>query len=89
MSFSGFPGGPVVKNLPCNARYTGLIPGPGRAHVQQSGEAPGPQLLISCSRAHEPYLPKATREATAMRSPSTARKSSTSLPQLEKVRMQQ
>ena len=22
-----FPGGPVVKNLPCNARDTGLIPG--------------------------------------------------------------
>ena len=24
----GFPGGPVVKNLPCNARDTGSIPGP-------------------------------------------------------------
>ena len=23
----GFPGGPVVKNPPCNARDTGLIPG--------------------------------------------------------------
>ena len=24
-----FPGGPVVKNLPCNVRDTGLIPGQG------------------------------------------------------------
>ena len=24
-----FPGGPVVKNLPCNARDTGSIPGQG------------------------------------------------------------
>ena len=28
----GFPGGPVVKNLPCNAGDTGLSPGPGRSH---------------------------------------------------------
>ena len=26
----GFPGGPVVRNLPCNARDTGLIPSPGK-----------------------------------------------------------
>ena len=29
----GFPGGPVVKNLPCNARDTSSIPGPGRSHM--------------------------------------------------------
>ena len=29
----GFPGGSVVKNLPANAGDTGLIPGPGRAHM--------------------------------------------------------
>ena len=28
-----FPGGPVVKNLPCNAGDTGLIPGAGRFHM--------------------------------------------------------
>ena len=28
-----FPGGPVVKNPPCNARDTGSIPGPGRSHT--------------------------------------------------------
>ena len=33
---SGFPGGPVVKNLPCNARDTGLTPGPGRSHIPRS-----------------------------------------------------
>ena len=31
-----FPGGPVVKNLPCNARDTGLIPGLGRSHMPWS-----------------------------------------------------
>ena len=30
-----FPGGPVVKNLPCNAGDTGLIPGPGVFHIPQ------------------------------------------------------
>ena len=29
----GFPGGPVVKNPPCNARDTGSIPGLGRSHM--------------------------------------------------------
>ena len=29
----GFPGGPVVKNLPCNAGETSLILGPGRSHM--------------------------------------------------------
>ena len=28
-----FPGGPVVKNLPCNMGNTGSIPGPGRPHM--------------------------------------------------------
>ena len=31
----GFPGAPVVKNLPCNARVAGVIPGPGRSHMMQ------------------------------------------------------
>ena len=29
----GFPGGPVVKNMPVSAGDTGSIPGPGRFHV--------------------------------------------------------
>ena len=28
-----FPGGAVVKNLPANARDTGLMPGLGRSHM--------------------------------------------------------
>ena len=35
-SLQGFPGGPVVKNLPCNAGDTGFNPGPGRSHVPGS-----------------------------------------------------
>ena len=33
---AGFPGGPVVKNLPCNARDTSSIPGLGRYHMPGS-----------------------------------------------------
>ena len=31
----GFPGIPVVKNPPCNARHTGSILGLGRSHMPQ------------------------------------------------------
>ena len=40
----GFPGGPVVKNLPANARVMGLIPGWGRS----PGEGNGNPLQYSC-----------------------------------------
>ena len=30
----GFPGGSVVKNLPVNEGDSGLIPDPGRSHLQ-------------------------------------------------------
>ena len=32
----GFPGGPVVKNLPASAGDTGSSPGPGRSHMPRS-----------------------------------------------------
>ena len=32
----GFPGGPVVENLPANAGDTGLSPGLGRSHMPRS-----------------------------------------------------
>ena len=35
-SLLGFPGGSVVKNLPANARDTGLIPDLGRSHMPKS-----------------------------------------------------
>ena len=33
IDLEGFPGGLVVKNLPCNAGDTGSIPGLGRSHM--------------------------------------------------------
>ena len=32
----GFPGGPVLKSLPCNAGDVGSIPGLGRSHMPWS-----------------------------------------------------
>ena len=32
----GFPGSPVVKTPPCNARDSGLIPGQGRSYMLRS-----------------------------------------------------
>ena len=58
MSLGGFPGGPVVNNTPCNARDTGLIPGPGRSHMPWNNQAREPQLLSQCPRACEPQLLK-------------------------------
>ena len=42
----GFPGGPVVKNLPADVGDTGSIPSSGRfPHALQGDEAHAPQLL--------------------------------------------
>ena len=41
-----FPGDAVDKNLPVNAGYTGLIPSPGRFHMQ----------LSPCATTTEPPL---------------------------------
>ena len=87
-----FPGGAVVKSPPANAGGTGSIPGLRRPHMPRSSWACALQLLSLHSRAREPQLlsPHATttegraprarapqqREATAMRSPHTAMKSS-------------
>ena len=35
-SAQGFPGGPVVENLPANAGDTGSSPGLGRSHMPRS-----------------------------------------------------
>ena len=40
-----FPGDPVVKNPPANARNMGSIPGPGRFHMLQGNLHNVPQLL--------------------------------------------
>ena len=34
-----------TRNLPCNARDTGVIPGPGRPHMWQDNEAHALPLL--------------------------------------------
>ena len=48
-----FPGGSVVKNLPCNVGDTDSIPGSGRSHMSGSNWALAPQLLSLFSRALE------------------------------------
>ena len=63
-----FPGGPVVKNPPCNAGDTGLIPGPGRSHMLQSNYAQEPQLLSSraiTTEACEPRVQAPKQEKSA------------------------
>ena len=51
----GFPGGPVVRKLPCNAGDTCSIHGRGRSYVLRTSQARAPQLrkLLS-SRARAP-----------------------------------
>ena len=67
----------LVKNLPCNARDTGSIPGPRRSHMPWGNWAHVPQLMSPGSGAQELQLLKpmclwsTTRDATAMRSPHT------------------
>ena len=51
----GFPTGPVVKNLPCNAGDIGLNPGPGISHLPQSNSA---QLLSLHPGVLEPQVLK-------------------------------
>ena len=51
------PGGPMVKNLPCNAEDTGSTPGPGRFQVPHATE----QLTL-----------RATNTEPALRSPQAA-----------------
>ena len=60
----GFPGGPVVKNLPASAGDTGLIPGPGRSHMHGASK-PCTTTIKPCSRAHgpQPLNPHAATEA--------------------------
>ena len=47
-----YPGGPIVKNLPANARDIRLIPSPGRFHIPQSSQAQASQWVSPHSRAH-------------------------------------
>ena len=61
----GFSGGSVVKNLPANARDSGLIPGPERS----TGEGNGNPLPYSClenphgERSLVGYSPQGRKES--------------------------
>ena len=72
---TGFPGGPVVRNLPASAGNIDSIAGLERSHMLRSNEAHAPQLLNPCATALEAYtrqsLCSTTREGTAIRSPHT------------------
>ena len=88
----GFPGGSVVRTPPANAGDTGLIPDPARSPHAAEQQSHAPQLLSLCPRATEACVSESscsTREAAAMRSPSTVLDSSTCLPQLEETPEQQ
>ena len=70
----------VVKNLLCNAKDRGSVPGQGRSHMPRGNWDHVPQLLSLCSRAWKPQLmspcavkPRysATRGAAVMRGPRT------------------
>ena len=81
LSYEGFPGGAVVKNLPANAGDTGSSPGLGRSHMPWSNYTHEPQLLSLRIWS----LCSTTGEATTMRGPHTAMKSVPHSPQLEKA----
>ena len=80
-TFSGFPGGAVVENLPANAGDTGSSPGLGRSHMPRSNWGREPQLLSLRVWS----LCSTTREATIVRGLRTGMKSGPRLPQLEKA----
>ena len=54
MKSGDFPGGPVVKNPPANARDTGVSPDLERFHMLWNNEVHAPQRMSQCCRACEP-----------------------------------
>ena len=71
----------MVENLPANAGDMGSSPGLGRSHMPWSNWAREPKLLSLRVRS----LCSATREATIVRGPRTAKKSGPRSLQLEKA----
>ena len=95
----GFPGGSLVKNLPASAGDTGWISDLGGPHIPRSSWAHAAQVFSLWSIAQKPQLLSPPlqllkpmhsriralqREATTVRSLSTATKNSPHSPQLEK-----
>ena len=60
MEILGFPGGPVVKNPPCNVGDVGLIPGQGTKIPHAVGQLSlcATTAEPACSRAHAPQQEK-------------------------------
>ena len=56
-NFNDFPGGPVVKNLPANAREVGLIPCLGKFRLLRGNYTHSPQLVSPCSATTEALVP--------------------------------
>ena len=88
-----FPGGPVIKNPPCNPGDKGSVPGQG-TKILHAAEQPSPgatatELACATTEARNCNLCSAAREATATRSQSTAMKGSPHSPQPEKAPSQQ
>ena len=70
MNFRGSPGGSLVKNPPANARDTGLIPGPGRSHMDQQS------LCTTTTKAWWSRACAPPQKTIAMRNPCTTMESS-------------
>ena len=65
MEILGFPGGPVVKNPPCNVGDVGLIPGQGTKIPHAVGQL-SPQIATTEStHAKKRYQVPALRPDTA------------------------
>ena len=73
-----FPGGSEVKNLPCNARDTSSIPGPGRPHMPQQQKPTHPGACIAQQEKPPQWEALAPQLESSPRSP-----------QLEKASVQQ
>ena len=75
MGLKVFSGGPVVKNLPCNAGDTGSIPDPRWSHMPWGNRPMCHNCQAYVLRLLKPSRPRthsATREAAAMRNSYTA-----------------
>ena len=68
-SMMGFPGGPVVKNLPWSARDNSSIPGPGRSYMPWGRCAHVPKLMSPHSGCCEPQLLSPHATTTEARAP--------------------
>ena len=84
-----FPGGPVVKNLPCNARNTGLSPGSRRFHNHGATKPSVPQLLSLHAGALKLQLLKSKHPKACAPQQEKSPQKEAHAPQLEKAQAQQ